>query len=115
MRFFFHVSDCARVTFVPDWRGKEFEDVEEALGFARSLRSELAQKFQGYVLVSNDNAVKVAVLGVNSSVCKFCSLKRRAFQILLGLRLSRASLTKSGAVAVAAVLCCQRFPGLCVC
>jgi len=66
MRFFFHVSDCTRDTFDPDWTGKEFEDVEEALGFARSLRSQLAQqqKFQGYVLVSKDNAVKVAVLAV---------------------------------------------------
>ena len=66
MRFFFHVSDCARDTFIPDWRGTEFENVENALGFARSHWGKLAeqQNFKGYVIVSNDNAVKVAVLTV---------------------------------------------------
>jgi hypothetical protein len=66
MRFFFHVSDCAGDTFDPDWRGKEFDDVEKALAHAQSLRSELAEKveFQGFVIVSNDNDVKVSVLVV---------------------------------------------------
>ena len=64
MRFFFHVSDCARDTFNPDWRGTEFENIEKALGFARTHWGKLSEKqnFKGYVIVSNNNAVKLAIL-----------------------------------------------------
>jgi len=68
MRFFFHVSDCARDTFDPDWRGKEFFDAEEALAHAQFLRSQLVEELElrGYIIVSDDNGRKVGVLVVPS-------------------------------------------------
>ena len=66
MRFFFHVADSTRDTFDPDWRGREFGDVEEALAHAQYLQSELSKgsEFQGYVIVSNDEDAKVGLVVV---------------------------------------------------
>jgi hypothetical protein len=61
MRFFFHISDRARDTFNPDWNGRDFDDVESALAHAQSLGSELAE--DGYIIVSDKDAVKVGVVG----------------------------------------------------
>jgi hypothetical protein len=66
MRFYFHVSDIARDTLDCDWRGQEFDTVENALAHAQFLRSDLAREpeFHGYVILTDDDKVKISAFEV---------------------------------------------------
>jgi hypothetical protein len=67
MRFYFHVSDIARNTFDRDWRGHEFNSVNDAMAHAQSLRIDLSEelRFQGYVIITDDDKKKLGALEVS--------------------------------------------------